>query len=63
MIADVQNTISRVEYLLRNGFKVPAFLTKRVDGYLLPDGLSVIIDSHQDELDYLEELLNDSGSY
>jgi hypothetical protein len=59
MISTAQNTISRVEYLLRNGFNVPDFLTKRIGGLLDPEnGVSLVIDSYQDEIDYMDKLLD-----
>jgi hypothetical protein len=61
MISTAQNTISRVEYLMRNGFHVPTFLAKRIGGLIDPDpekGLSIVIDSYHDELDYMDRLLN-----
>ena len=59
MISDALNTISRVEYLIRNGFNVPDFLTKRIGGLIDPEnGISLVIDSYQDEMDYLDKLLD-----
>jgi hypothetical protein len=59
MISTAQNTISRVEYLLRNGFNVPDFLTKRIGGLIdSENGISIVIDSYQDEIDYLDKLID-----
>jgi len=60
----VAQTFSRLDYLLRNGFPVPGFIRKRNDGIaLLVDdrdkALSVIVDSYQDEIDYLDNLLDE----
>lgn len=59
----VKTTFDRIEYLLRNGFPVPGFIRKRNDGIaLLVDdrdkALSVIVDSYQDEIDYMDGLLD-----
>jgi hypothetical protein len=60
----IKQTFSRLDYLLRNGFPVPAFIRKRNDGIskLSDDydvALSVIVDSYQDEIDYLERMENE----
>jgi len=64
VISILLSTIERAEYLLRNGFIVPDFLVKRVDGLNLSltdydRGQSLVIDSLQDEMDYMEKLIND----
>ena len=59
MISAAQNTISRVEYLLRNGFNVPDFLAKRIGGLIdSENGISLVIDSYHDEIDYLDKLID-----
>lgn len=64
MIADLLTTLDRVNYLMRNGFHVPTFLVKRITGHLEAQsdyerGYYMVMDSLQDEVDYLEELENE----